>query len=154
MSRLQSRKDGVFSLHDIAGSDSDSDDSDNHDGDDADRAADSNLDDLFGNDDAAAAAQKDDPLDNLFGDDDAAAHEDVDDSIGDTNEDVGDLSGDIDESIKEKVVSSSPLTVVLPPVAAKDVVKKKSEDRSGERGIETASNRRNQTSQESRRKER
>jgi hypothetical protein len=125
LSRLQSRKDGVFSLHDIAGSDSDSDDSDNHDGDDADRAADSNLDDLFGNDDAAAAAQKDDPLDNLFGDDDAAAHEDVDDSIGDTNEDVGDLSGDIDESIKEKVVSSSPLTVVLPPVAAKDVVKKK-----------------------------
>ena len=57
LSRLQSRKDGVFSLHDIAGSDSDSDDSDNHDGDDADRAADSNLDDLLGNDDAAAAAQ-------------------------------------------------------------------------------------------------
>merc|ERR1712166_1683406 len=135
LSRLQTRKDGVSSLNDIAGSDSDSDD-----GDDAEHA-DSNLDDLFGNDDAAAAAQKDDHLDDLFGnddaaaaaqkdddlddlfgnDDDAAAHEDVDDLFGDTNEDVGDLFGDTDESVKEEAVSISP------PVAAKDVVKKEVE---------------------------
>ena len=137
LSRLQTRKDGVSSLNDIAGSDSDSDD-----GNDAEHA-DSNLDDLFGNDDAAAAAQKDDPLDDLFGndnndaaaaaqkdddlddlfgnDDDAAAHEDVDDLFGDTNEDVGDLFGDTDESVKEEAVSISP------PVAAKDVVKKEVE---------------------------